>query len=81
MRAAVIIFPGSNCDRDLLAALRFAGHETISIWHKETELPKTYLMKQTFLTNSKICVKLTKILVAMVALALFSGLWRTEKSL
>ncbi len=40
MRAAVIIFPGSNCDRDLLSALRFAGHETISIWHKETELPK-----------------------------------------
>ena len=40
MRAAVIIFPGSNCDRDLLAALRFAGHETISVWHKETELPK-----------------------------------------
>ena len=40
MRAAVIIFPGSNCDRDLLAALRFTGHETIPIWHKETELPK-----------------------------------------
>ena len=40
MRAAVIIFPGSNCDRDLLAALRLTGHETIPIWHKETELPK-----------------------------------------
>ena len=40
MRAAVIIFPGSNCDRDLLSALRLAGHEAISIWHKDTELPK-----------------------------------------
>ena len=40
MRAAVIIFPGSNCDRDMLSALSFAGHETIKIWHKETELPK-----------------------------------------
>ena len=40
MRAAVIIFPGSNCDRDLLSALRLAGHETTPIWHKETELPK-----------------------------------------
>ena len=40
MRAAVIIFPGSNCDRDLLAALRLTGHEPIQIWHKETELPK-----------------------------------------
>ena len=40
MRAAVIIFPGSNCDRDLLSALSLAGHETTPIWHKETELPK-----------------------------------------
>ena len=40
MRAAVIIFPGSNCDRDLLSALRLAGHQTFPIWHKETELPK-----------------------------------------
>ena len=40
MRAAVIIFPGSNCDRDMLSALRLAGHETIKIWHKETELQK-----------------------------------------
>jgi len=40
MRAAVIIFPGSNCDRDLLSALSLAGHETTPIWHKETELPQ-----------------------------------------
>ncbi len=40
MRAAVIIFPGSNCDRDLISALSLAGHETTLIWHKETELPK-----------------------------------------
>lgn len=40
MLAAVIIFPGSNCDRDLLTALHLAGHKTITIWHKETELPK-----------------------------------------
>jgi len=40
MNAAIIIFPGSNCDRDMLSALRLAGHETRLIWHKETELPK-----------------------------------------
>jgi len=40
MQAAVIIFPGSNCDRDLISALNLAGHETTPIWHKETELPK-----------------------------------------
>ena len=40
MRAAVVIFPGSNCDRDMVCALNLAGHEVISVWHKETELPK-----------------------------------------
>lgn len=40
MRAAVIVFPGSNCDRDIVCALNLAGHEVISVWHKETELPK-----------------------------------------
>ena len=40
MRAAVIVFPGSNCDRDMVCALHLAGHEVISVWHKETELPK-----------------------------------------
>ena len=40
MRAAVIVFPGSNCDRDMVCALNLAGHEVIPVWHKETELPK-----------------------------------------
>ena len=40
MLVGLIIFPGSNCDRDLLSALRLTGHETIPVWHKETELPK-----------------------------------------
>ena len=40
MRAAVIVFPGSNCDRDMVCALNLAGHEVTSVWHKETELPK-----------------------------------------
>ena len=40
MRAAVIVFPGSNCDRDMVCALNLAGHEVNAVWHKETELPK-----------------------------------------
>lgn len=40
MRAAVITFPGSNCDRDLRVAFRAAGFETLSVWHKETTLPE-----------------------------------------
>ena len=40
MRSAVIVFPGSNCDRDMLTALRdVAGAEPLAIWHRETELP------------------------------------------
>ncbi|WP_371154330.1 phosphoribosylformylglycinamidine synthase subunit PurQ [Jannaschia sp. 2305UL9-9] len=39
MKAAVLVFPGSNCDRDLAVAFRAAGFETEMVWHKETELP------------------------------------------
>lgn len=41
MKAAVIVFPGSNCDRDLAVAFREAsGIEPVMVWHKDTELPK-----------------------------------------
>lgn len=39
MKAAVLVFPGSNCDRDLAVAFRQAGFEVEMVWHKETELP------------------------------------------
>ena len=39
MKAAVIVFPGSNCDRDLAVALGAAGAEVAMVWHKETALP------------------------------------------
>ena len=40
MHAAVIVFPGSNCDRDLQVALENAGAKVSMVWHKDTELPK-----------------------------------------
>ena len=40
MRAAVIVFPGSNCDRDLVVALRKTGAQVCTIWHKDAELPQ-----------------------------------------
>lgn len=40
MKAAVIVYPGSNCDRDLAVALRKAGAEVEMVWHKESELPE-----------------------------------------
>ena len=39
MKAAVLVFPGSNCDRDLAVAFRAAGFDTEMVWHKDTELP------------------------------------------
>jgi phosphoribosylformylglycinamidine synthase len=39
MKAAVITFPGSNCDRDLAVAFEAAGAEVVRVWHKETALP------------------------------------------
>jgi phosphoribosylformylglycinamidine synthase subunit PurQ / glutaminase len=39
MKAAVITFPGSNCDRDLAVAFEAAGAETARVWHKDTALP------------------------------------------
>ena len=39
MRAAVIVFPGSNCDRDMEVALRGAGADVVRVWHKDDALP------------------------------------------
>lgn len=39
MRAAVIVFPGSNCDRDLAVAFEQAGAKVEMVWHKDTQLP------------------------------------------
>lgn len=40
MKAAVLVFPGSNCDRDLSVAFEQAGFDVEMVWHKETDLPK-----------------------------------------
>jgi phosphoribosylformylglycinamidine synthase subunit PurQ / glutaminase len=39
MKAAVITFPGSNCDRDCLRALgEIPGCEADSVWHADEDL-------------------------------------------
>ncbi|TCM86516.1 phosphoribosylformylglycinamidine synthase subunit PurQ [Rhodovulum steppense] len=40
MKAAVLVFPGSNCDRDLAVAFRNAGAEVSMVWHKDDALPE-----------------------------------------
>lgn len=45
MKSAVIVFPGSNCDRDVQVALAAsAGNEPLMVWHRETEFPKVDLI-------------------------------------
>jgi phosphoribosylformylglycinamidine synthase subunit PurQ / glutaminase len=45
MRSAVITFPGSNRDRDIIAALtKVGGKPPLLVWHKETELPDVDLI-------------------------------------
>nr|WP_166179101.1 phosphoribosylformylglycinamidine synthase subunit PurQ [Altererythrobacter segetis] len=40
-RAAVVTFPGSNCDRDLAVALeKVSGTAAIRVWHGDAELPE-----------------------------------------
>ncbi|MEJ6398823.1 phosphoribosylformylglycinamidine synthase subunit PurQ [Yoonia sp. 208BN28-4] len=39
MKAAVIVFPGSNCDRDMAVALKAAGADVTMVWHKDADLP------------------------------------------
>ena len=41
MKSAVIVFPGSNCDRDLAVAIeQVTGRRPEMVWHGETELPQ-----------------------------------------
>jgi phosphoribosylformylglycinamidine synthase len=40
MKAAVLQFPGSNCDRDMYTALKRAGADVTMVWHKDADLPE-----------------------------------------
>ena len=45
MKAAVIVFPGSNCDRDVQVALRQSmGREPLMVWHKDSDFEKVDLI-------------------------------------
>jgi phosphoribosylformylglycinamidine synthase subunit PurQ / glutaminase len=45
VRAAVIIFPGSNRERDICAALaRASGREPLRVWHRDADLPPSDLI-------------------------------------
>lgn len=44
IRSAVIVFPGSNCDRDAKTVLQATGLNPVMVWHADSELPKVDLV-------------------------------------
>jgi len=44
MKSSVIVFPGSNCDRDIAVALEKMQFKNQMVWHKETKLPSSDLI-------------------------------------
>ena len=44
MKSSVIVFPGSNCDRDIAVALEKFQIKNQMVWHAETNLPKSDLV-------------------------------------
>lgn len=44
MKSAVIVFPGSNCDRDVQVALAASNAAPIMVWHGDPEIPKVDLI-------------------------------------
>ena len=44
MNSSVIVFPGSNCDRDVATALTNLQFKNKMVWHKDSELPKSDLI-------------------------------------
>ena len=44
MKSSVIVFPGSNCDRDVAVTLEKLQFKNKMVWHKETSLPKSDLI-------------------------------------
>ena len=44
MKSSVIIFPGSNCDRDMDVALNKFGFRNTMVWHNDQSIPKSDLI-------------------------------------
>ena len=45
MKASIIVFPGSNCDRDIAVSIKkITNLEPVMVWHKETSIPKSDLI-------------------------------------
>ena len=48
MKSSVIIFPGSNCDRDMDIALKKFGFKNQMVWHNDKAIPKSDVRQGKF---------------------------------
>ena len=71
MKSSVIVFPGSNCDRDVAVALEKLQFKNSMVWHKDTELPKSDLIVGAIAAKSNI---LTEVIDAGKKGALILGI-------
>lgn len=44
MKIGVVIFPGSNCDQDMIYTLQNLGHDVVELWHKDTDLKQVEMV-------------------------------------
>tara|TARA_R110001592_G_scaffold219477_1_gene473827 strand:+ start:233140 stop:233841 length:702 start_codon:yes stop_codon:yes gene_type:complete len=44
MKIGVVVFPGSNCDHDMIYTLQNLGHEVVELWHKDTDLKQVEMV-------------------------------------
>ena len=45
MKFGVVIFPGSNCDQDMIYVIESVlGHQVVELWHKDTDLKEWILL-------------------------------------
>lgn len=44
MKIGVVVFPGSNCDQDMIYTLRQMNHNVVELWHKDTDLQEVEMV-------------------------------------
>lgn len=44
MKIGVVVFPGSNCDQDMIYTLKSFNHDVVELWHKDTDLQKVEMV-------------------------------------
>jgi phosphoribosylformylglycinamidine synthase I len=44
MKIGVVVFPGSNCDQDMIYTLKSLNHDVVELWHKDTDLQKVEMV-------------------------------------